>query len=196
MSRTRRASAAMVLLLMLTVLCSKATLALARGYVIDQANQTIPIPTPYWAIPTDVSAGQEFVPAMDSIDHAEFLTKRMGSGTTPTELVVELYSESVTGVLLGTTGTVSVDSDYAQLTLFEFPSGVALVPGNTYVLILRELHGVDWGMGYSGDEYPSGSMIRNAVPYEEADAWFREGVTPGTPVTKASWAGIKALYSH
>ena len=169
----------------------------AQTYVVDQSNETTPIPTPFWSITYGSPIGQEFRPTLDRIDYAEFRTVSFDNGG-PTELAVDLYTGTFTGIgdFIASTSVVPVDNDDPEVILFEFPESIPLEPEVEYVLILRELHDVNWGMQYSWNAYARGRMIHYGSPSGTEDAWFREGVIDQSPVAPSTWGAIKALYTR
>jgi hypothetical protein len=71
-----------------------------------------------------------------------------------------------------------------------------------YVLeVVQVLEGeyLNWGLGWlSSPPYPDygrGREIRNGVPLEGSDLWFREGIYATVPTEHLTWGMIKALYA-
>ena len=166
----------------------------ASAYTVDQRNDSAATGG-YHSIPNYTPIGQEFRPDLDHVDVAELYVKAMGFVSDPTEFLVEVYALDASGELLSTSGVVPAAAGYIGPLLFTFPESVPLVPGDLYVLVIRELNGVNWGVRATEDLYPSGQFIQSGVPIWHTDAWFREGVLPSA-VSARTWAAIKSLYHN
>ena len=162
------------------------------AFTVDQHNDSM-VAGGYHSIPTYTPIGQQFRPSFDHVDVAEMYVKAMGFTSEPTEFLVEVYEGDVSGSPLSSSDVVSAAGGYIGPLQFVFPASVPLIPGELYVLVIRELNGVNWGMRATEDLYPSGEMISSGEPVWHSDAWFREGSLT-VPVSLDSWAAIKSLY--
>ena len=167
--------------------------SVACPYTVDQQNDGSAIGG-YWSIPNYTPIGQEFRPSFDHIDVAELHVKAMGFSSAPTEFQLDVYESGGFESPLSTSDVVAVTAEHNGPILFTFPGSVPLTPGDLYVLVIRELHGVNWGMAATGDSYPLGQIVLDGEPLWHTDAWFREGSLT-VPVELGSWAAIKSLYA-
>ena len=179
-------------LLIVAVTVSVLWAFVASAFTVDQYNDSM-IAGGYHSIPSYTPIGQEFRPQFDHIDVAEMYVTYVGFTGEWSELVVDVHAGDISNPPLSTSDVVGVVGDYTGPVLFTFPGSVPLTPGEIYVLIIRELHGVNWGMRATEDLYPSGQMIKLGEPVSYSDAWFREG-SLSSPVSRDTWAGIKSLY--
>lgn len=108
------------------------------------------------------------------------------------KLTINIRCDSITGLLVGTSNTVTVQGWYTGETTFLF-FPVELQPGNIYVIELIRAEGNAGIGGYSPAGYPSGCAVLWGEPYDEIDIWFREGVIKETALHRLTWGSIKAL---
>jgi hypothetical protein len=167
----------------------------ARAEVIDQANNQF-YPTASFSILTGYGEGQSFRPSLDGIDFVRLRLYRMSDYMpAPVDMVLDLHHESRDTPAIATTPAITLDGPGEHLVTFEFSSTVALVPGNTYLFIVRYvgwLH--NWGIGCGLNWYADGQLIAMWGNPELYDAWFEEGITGNTPIEPDSWGRTKALY--
>jgi hypothetical protein len=163
----------------------------AGSMIVDQCNDSM-VAGGYYSIKNYTPIGQEFRPTFDRIEVAEMYVSFVGFEGEASELLVEVYADSVFGTPLSVSSVVPVAADYTGPLKFKFPESVPLTPGSLYVLVIRELHGVNWGMRATGDLYPGGQMIRRGERVWYSDAWFREG-TFSSPVLGSTWSRVKTL---
>ena len=142
--------------------------------------------------------GQQFVPAMGSLEAVELTTndQRPGNGQ-GTDLFVRIRSGTVAGPILGTSATVSLPDgrDASESVVhFDFPAVVPLTPGALHVIEIvaasgdnRGISGTGWGV----NAYAAGSVIVDGAVYADPlsspfDLWFREGPTCAPSVDQAN----------
>jgi hypothetical protein len=171
--------------------------ALGQDYIIDQSFEG-GLGLSY-SIPMHDPLGQEITPALDHVDVVEFCTDDMDYGppSPPPSLLVEIRDDSISGPLLGTSDVVCPEDGFAGVTRFTFGFSVPLVPGQRYVLRLRQVSGQNWGMQFDGfaiDRYLGGRLIVYGQPRERQDTWFREGVWPVSAAASSTWSRIKLLF--
>lgn len=168
----------------------------ASAEVIDQANDQYP-PTSYHSIFTGYGEGQSFRPTLDLVDFIRICVMRMGFlYTGPVTFVIDLHHESRLSPVIATTAPVIVDGADPIYATFLFAAPVTLIPGDTYVFIVRYTAGTDnWGIGaHNLNPYPYGQLIATWGNPELYDAWFQEGTGGSSAVTVGDWASIKAEY--
>ncbi len=187
------------ILVPLTCLVIAALLGLgesAQAEVIDQANDQYMCCSYFFGILTGHAEGQSFIPTLSGVDFVRFYLKKL-TGQLPAivDLVVDLHHETPTSPVLATSAPVRVQGPYTLFVQFIFPSTVPLVPGDTYVFMLRYVGGTaGWGLGATGDYYPRGQLIGTLGSPHLYDAWFQEGLDGPIGVESSSWGQIRSLY--
>jgi hypothetical protein len=153
-------------------LCTTPATASALPILPDQSNDGF-IPPLGQNIQFFSPIGQEFTPALTSLDAVELFTNGIGA-----TLVVNIRQDTITGPLLGTSLSVSLQDLFPGITHFDFPATVPLVPGQLYVIEALVASGDFAEIGSSGgpfSTYPGGNQILQGVPQPNNDLWFREG---------------------
>lgn len=125
--------------------------------------------------------GQSFTPTLSRIDAIQLL---MGDdGTDVVKILNGLAgSDGLGGAVIGTSDPVSVHTSIVhELIQFDFPLGVTLMPGETYVALLshQDGSGVD-GVSFSDDLYSGGQFLEQGFSLNSfsRDMIFSEGLTP------------------
>jgi len=173
--------------------------ALAQFFTVDQSCVWSGGSQTYGNIISLGPMGQEFVPEFTAVNRVEFQVFDFGEldglGAT---VVVTIRIGSISGEVLGTSLPVYLPDLHEGVVEFDFAEDIPLVPGELYVMEISVLEGTNFMLLYDsspgGERYPFGRFICWGGPSELADAWFREGITWGTPVESATWGAIKALY--
>jgi hypothetical protein len=184
-----------------------ASLASAQDFVVDQAADNF-APGVYYGIWSHTPLGQEFTPSLDHVDVVELRIH----ATTCTLFQVLIREDTIQGEILGS-ATKILDWPNAPVERFEFDEPVPLVPGQRYVIEVRDLSGADGSLGIRWTKpYSGGRLICHGVPWNSWDAWFREGVwvfppvltaaNPWfrdgvgafTPVEATTWGAIKSMF--
>jgi hypothetical protein len=148
--------------------------------------------------------GQEFVPTLSRIDWVEMWGTPLRIVPNGTErLSVEIHAGQVTESPLATSAMIDSPVMYGwpRLLRFEFQPGVALVPGETYVLVVRDSGELYWAMQCEldpGEElYSSGHGVMSGIANPALDLWFREGIVESqVPSHIDSWGAVKAAYRN
>jgi len=146
--------------------------------VLDQANE---FPTSGGlVIPGAASVGQEFQPTASALDVVELMMDAQSSSSG--SAFVRIRSGSITGTILGTSGSVSVDVAWPPPSLrrFRFEQPVSLSPSAIHVLEVVHSGGGSLGVyltGKGGNTYSRGRAIYKGAPVTGDDLWFREGRT-------------------
>lgn len=173
-----------------------ASVALAAGahpFVPDQVNDG----SSSSAVNIQLLAplGQEFVPALFSVNSVELMTwdfSELGPGA---DLQVGIRESTIDGTLLGTSELVSLPAGFSGLTHFDFASPVPLVRHRVYVIEVVVVSGDYWGVSTrEAGTYPQGNMIENGRNNADHDLWFREGTDVLVGTRSSSWARVKALF--
>lgn len=177
----------------IVALCFSALPVDAHNFTIDQ--QVEPPITLFRAVYTGSMTGQEFVPQQSSLDVVELYLDADSKACERFSIVVRIREATITGTVLGTSNALSWGCEY-EIAHFDFPSPVALVPGNTYVIepVADDLnHFMIMPLG-GVDQYASGSAIYDGVVDATIDLWFREGSSNPLPTRSTTWGAVKALY--
>lgn len=144
---------------------------------VDQHNDGF-TPSLYESIQASGPMGQEFTPAMSSLDSVELHIMDLSlGGVGGGNLITKIRAGTIAGALLGTSEVLSLPDGFKGVAHLDFASSVALTPGNLYVIEAIVQTGV-WGIGSSGGPspaYPGGRQIIEGAPTENNDLWFREG---------------------
>jgi hypothetical protein len=128
-----------------------------------------------------IVVGQSFLPTLSAIDAIEFdLWDGPGSSAAMVQLRAGLVgSDGLGGPVIASSGEVTLAANAPEAFYrFEFPSTVALTPGDTYVAVLVATQG-NIGLGivttnpYPGGQYLLGGWSFANITY---DMVFREGV--------------------
>jgi len=170
----------------------------ADPFVVDQAHTTAPFQG--YSTPSGLN-GQEFVPALASLDSVEL---QMNSQTsTLGSALINIRAGTIVGAILGTSNTLVMTNvgNPVQLYHFDFPGSVPLVPGNTHVIEVVNVAGGSIGMflggGFGGGTYAAGHAIHFDVQQIDDDLWFREGPVVPEPSTATLTAlALLGLLAH
>ena len=92
-------------------------------------------------ITANTPLGQEFTPALSSLDVVELFTNKPGAFT-PVNLLINIRSDTISGPIPGTSFIVTMPS-LDTFTEFDFPSHVFLTPGLLYVIEIKQLSGTE-----------------------------------------------------
>jgi VCBS repeat-containing protein len=125
--------------------------------------------------------GQEFKPALSSLSFVDLVIADAGSDIGPgANFLVKIHSGTITGAVLGTSGTVFVADNTnitgtSNYTHFTFGSAIALSPGSAYVLEVVQTGSVVPGNSnfMLTSDNPSGANVYTPG----------RGIIHGTPVT-------------
>lgn len=142
---------------------------------VDQHNEPVGIFT-YFATSPSGGVGQSFRPNLSSLDFVELQVFNQAP-VGPATFSVGIRNGSITGNLLGMSQLTTITPPTALGPAhFDFLGGVALTPGNSYVLeISEQVGGAGWGVGYGpGAGYANGQAFTGGNPVN-FDLWFREG---------------------
>ncbi len=187
------------------------SLIAGTGQVTDQS-----VTSPAWqAYNTSyngfIPLGQEFKPTQSSLSFVDLFLEDAGSDIGPgANFQVKIHSGTITGPVLGTSGTVFVPDGTntgggSTWTHFAF-TPISLTPNNTYVMEVTQVGNIVAGNSNymlvgtnpSGtDVYPAGRAILQTPVTNNLDFLFREGGTgPATTnqrgVLEFSTAGLPA----
>ena len=165
----------------------------ASSDIIDQANDSV-TPSVGWNIAGYWPMGQEFTPSLQFVDFVELYVENWSS-TAVGAVQVELHLGSVHGALLGSTGTVSVPSDFVGVVRCVFPSTVDVAPGQLHAFVVLDHSFAGLTLFDTDDLYPSGRLVLDGGPFPTEDAWFREGMSStGAAEPDVTWGAIKGLF--
>jgi hypothetical protein len=142
--------------------------------------------------------GQSFVPTLPAIDAIEFDLGSLSGGISTTYINLRdgvVGADGLQGPILGTTNSITLFDDSPILTRhFDFPSRIALIPGQTYVAELVGTNGAAGGLTFD-DKYPQGEGLKAFSP--GWDMVFAEGLHVPEPTTAllaaAGLAGLVAF---
>jgi hypothetical protein len=155
--------------------------ASAVPFTIDQRNDNFS-PGLFQNISFFAPIGQEFIPALNSLDVVELFTTDFG-GSAGGNLFVDIHFDNIFGPVVGSSNILELPDGFSGISQFTFPETVFLNPEQRYVISVNTFEGSDfWGIGSSGgpnSTYPQGNQIItvNGVTTSRAgnDLWFREG---------------------
>jgi len=178
-------------LITIAAMLLSASVSIADEYLWDQTNDYFS-PQLGQSIQAFSPIGQEFMPSLNCLEIVQLhIYNESGSS----EFIVNIYSGSITGSLLGTSNTVAVSGFYLGVLTFTFDS-ITLLPQTLYVMEIVQIVGANGGVSSSGvgySTYPLGCQILSGIPMENNDLWFREGVLEGSTLSRLSWGSIKNL---
>ena len=148
------------------------------GYVIDQSYTFL---NQIWSHNFLTGPlGQEFKPDFYALDVVELLHDDAScstEGSNGGDLKVVIRRGSINGPILGTSNTVHFPNCFHNVSRFDFPAFIPVVPGETYVIqpIYVSGHTSTFYHDLSGT-YPDGSFILDGVIQPSKDMWFTEGL--------------------
>jgi hypothetical protein len=157
--------------------------------IVDQSSAVDVDRAGWWSIQTLGPVGQTFKPAFAGLDAIELWTEdqcdevRAGAGA---RLQVNIHEATIDGPLIGTSLPVGLPDCFKGITLFGFPSLIALTPDKVYVIEVVVASGDNWGVVWQQipDSYPRGESVVLGMA-SNADIWFQAGLHNSTPVTEA-----------
>jgi len=158
----------------------------AQGLLVDQSAGTIPTGTGV-IIQTNGPLGQSFTPSMSGIGFVQlaFWDNNPGNGT-GAMVYVNLRSDSMTGVVLGSTDPVFMPNNFGGLgvgiTNFFFASPVTLTPGTQYFMEVIA-SGDLWNISGYHWTYSGGTQIYQGTAVPGQNLWFTEGIIVPEPST-------------
>jgi hypothetical protein len=130
--------------------------AMAGTITIDQQNTVGTSPSSYVA-----EVGQTFTPTLSSIDSAIF-TLESANGSTSSVVVEVREGVGFSGSLLGTSNPVTVAARTFQSFEFDFPTSIALTPGDVYTLMISVMSGAAVSAEFSASNpYAGGEGVDN-----------------------------------
>ncbi len=153
---------------------------------VDQQNQGIVAGTNGGA-----SFGQSFTPTLPAIDAIEFLMAGLGQAVVVNILDGLLGADGLGGPVIATSHPVTVFTLNGQQTIhFDFPTRVALTPGQTYVAQLFTPGGIEGVSWTAGDTYTGGQFLQEGLaPSNLAaqDLIFIEGMNQPITTPESDW---------
>ncbi len=166
------------------------SVSLADEFTWDQTND-LQQPNIYRDISTFSPFGQEFTPNLDYVQVIQLVISNFLPD--PAKITINIRSDSITGILLGTSNTITLPGNYTGIATFPFIS-VALQPRNLYVMEVVRTSGNAGVGGYSPATYQQGCAVLFGIPYDNIDIWFREGLFEGSALERLTWGSIKNAY--
>ncbi len=150
----------------------------AEMCLIDQAHEAAP--TGGVSIPALSPVGQTFIPTTSSMDTLDLYLNLPSGGTSGIVFVNIRQGDIITGTIVGSSGSLTVNNLGAPVRRyrFRFAAAVALTPGNTYAIEVVHSSGATvgvWSNGIGGGTYPGGTQIRSGVALPGEDLSFRLG---------------------
>jgi hypothetical protein len=142
-----------------------------------------PVLTPNTNFNDTAGQSQSFTPYLPSVGFVRLAFDSIDNPGTPGRTIyVNLWSDSVGGMLLGTSQLI-VPQNWAQgpaftVTNFFFASPIAVSPGTTYYLqVGLQPTTAIYEMYLAGGDYnyPGGDLIVGSTPQSGYDLWFQEG---------------------
>jgi hypothetical protein len=160
--------------------------------VIDQQNLA-----PEMGSQGGVIFGQSFIPTLPRVDAFEVVMGDFGATVAAQILNGLVGFDGLAGPVIGTSDPAVTQPPFGRSTVhFDFPLGVALIPGQTYVAKFFSING-DFAPGIAGvsittnDSYTRGLLLEGGVPpgfFSRAyDLIFSEGLTTPIPEPTAIW---------
>jgi hypothetical protein len=165
--------------------------------VIDQQNDG-----PAGSTQGGVVFGQSFTPTLSSIDFFEVTIGDFGAIDEVQILNGVSGLDGLSGAVLGTSEPAATPGNSQGPVLFQFPGGIALTPGDTYVARIFSTNGTFApaiaGISITLDNaYTGGQLLESGfsvtTPFlVNYDAVFQEGFTP-VPEVSTIWALASGL---
>ena len=176
----------------------------ARGeFIVDQSQTSF---DEFFNLQFSGVTGQEFTPALPSLDVVELLFDGPG-GTFPPNIPgqfsVGIHTGSVAGPVVGTSLSVTLLTGiFREVVPFQFPTSVPLVPGDLYSIEINRLSDPDLPFFVGATDmatYPGGSAVINGLSRPDLDLFFREGprsaiVVPAPRTLALLGSGLVALF--
>ena len=108
-----------------------------------------------------------------------------GAFRTNATIAINLWADSLSGTLLGTTQPLDLPAGYGTANAtFSFASPVALMPGSTYYFqpVIQSGGNSDWFFRADYYDYAGGVLFTQGQPRTDGlVAWFREGIIVPEP---------------
>lgn len=150
----------------------------------------------FYSLLNIVSHGQEFKPALTSLDFVDLLMAHDDTNHPNGSAQILLRNDSISGLIIGASDLVVTSGlqSSVRTNRFRFSPRVQLVPGSNYVLQVLTFGSDFWGVGASdSDAYASGRMINgnSGQPEPAKDLWFREGFV--VPAPDAATLSIRSI---
>jgi hypothetical protein len=164
--------------------------AAAQGtFIYDQQSSTDETPWPVGSgglAMQEIPApwGQSFTPALGQVDFIRLLLySHAPPGQSQTSVYINLRSDSLTGPIIATTDSVSLQYPFTGPVNFFFPMSIPLAPGATYFFDPHASGGY-MNLANGSYNYPGGYAYANGLPLG-GDDWFREGIVVPEPSSTA-----------
>ncbi len=128
--------------------------------------------------------GQSFTPSFPFVGFIRLdLFDGSPSNNLGATLYVNLRSGSITGTVLGSSGSVSLPDGLGRFGTpayidFYFFNPISVSPGTPYYFQPVVQSGDTWGLVSYHYNYPGGTAYSQGNPFLSDDLWFREGVVP------------------
>jgi hypothetical protein len=160
--------------------------------VIDQQNLA-----PEMGSAGGVIFGQSFIPTLPRVDAFEAVMGDFGATVVAQILDGVVGFDGLAGPVIGTSDPAVTQAPSGRSTVhFDFPLGVAVTPGETYVAKFFSING-DFAPGIAGvsittnDLYTRGLLLEGGFPpgffSPDDDLIFSEGLTTPIPEPTATW---------
>jgi hypothetical protein len=141
--------------------------------------------------------GQSFIPTLSRVDAFEVVMGDFGATVVAQILNSVVGFDGLAGPVIGTSDPAVTQAPSGRSTVhFDFPVGVAVTPGQTYVAKFFSING-DFAPGIAGvsittnDSYPRGLLLEGGFPpgfFSPADDLiFSEGLTTPIPEPNTNW---------
>jgi hypothetical protein len=159
--------------------------------VIDQQNLG-----PEMGSQGGVIFGQSFIPTLPRVDAFEAVMGDFGATVVAQILNGVVGFDGLAGPVIGTSDPAVTEIIGRHTVHFDFPFGVTVTPGETYVARFFSTNG-DFAPGIAGvsittnDSYTQGLLLEGGVPpgffSPDYDLIFSEGLTTPIPEAPPSW---------
>lgn len=181
----------------------------AQGtFLFDQQSSTDETAPPFGSgllLPYQTSLpgdGQSFSPTLTSVGFIRLMfddaTPGDGLGAS---VFVNIRSGSITGSIIGVSGSVSMLDGFRGPMTFTFGSGVPVVPNTSYFFEPVEIPSGPpnfangpWNVAVGQYNYSGGTAFLNGTANGAQDFWFREGVVVPEPSSVALLLAGAALF--
>lgn len=125
--------------------------------------------------------GQSFTPTLSSVGFIRIYIYDGLAGANSGVFTVNLHSDSITGPILATSRSVSLNNGFAGPVDFLFDTAISLDPGTTYYFQPVVQSGGGWGVLVGPYNYGGGTFFAEGNAYTTQDMWFREGIIVPEP---------------
>lgn len=136
--------------------------------------------------------GQSFTPGLSGVGFIRLYISDDSVGNVGGSVYVNLLADSITGMLLGQSQSVTIPAGgFAQPVNFFFTTQIAVTPGLTYYfqpVANNNTLAVAGDNGGSYYSYPGGTAFFNGVSQPNEDLWFREGIV--VPEPSSLWLAL------